>query len=251
MRASFLNRLTSTLCFFRALGRFSSHALPVLLLLPMYYRCILARRLFFHPPSRVCVYTITAVRAGKSEEERLKIIFKRMIVRLVNVHFQTGMADRFPCKEREFFRFFVFLVLSCALAYATVEWRDRERGRRTKNKKLPFFHFHEISLFGGANIRRGECILRFFLTWNSWPEKTTRDLLSIIDHEKTSLFVTVFLRVFLHFLEKESSFRALSFSLSFISHTHAVLIARLILTIMASTTCGSSLERAQTSVCVV
>jgi len=112
----------------------------------------------------VCVYTITAVRAGKSEEERLKIIFKRMIVRLVNVHFQTGMADRSPCKEREFFRFFVFLGLSCALAYATVEWRDRERGRRTKNKKLPFFHFHEISLFGGANIRRGECILRFFLT---------------------------------------------------------------------------------------
>ena len=115
----------------------------------------------------MCVYTITAVRAGKSEEERLKIIFKRMIVRLVNVHFQTGMADRSPCKEREFFRFFVFSFFWSFRALwhtrpSSGETENEEGGQKTK--KLPFFHLHEISLFGGANIRRGECILRFFLT---------------------------------------------------------------------------------------
>jgi len=111
------------------------------------------------------VYTITAVRAGKSEEERLKIIFKRMIVRLVNVHFQTGMADSFPCKEREFFRFFVFSFFWSFRALwhtrpSSGETENEEGGQKTKN--YLFFIFTKSLFLEGQTFVEGNAFFASF-----------------------------------------------------------------------------------------
>ena len=121
-----------------------------------FFRCItdvlLARRVFFHPPSGVCVCVcvlyITA-RALERVKLRLKIIqTDDEIVRLVNVYFETVWDTPIQFQIERFFRFFVFLFLSVSVRalwhsensrlWNTTE-RERERGRNKKNK-LPFFH---------------------------------------------------------------------------------------------------------------
>ena len=69
MRASLLNRLTYTLCFFRA-SLLLTRALPFLL--PMYYRCITSASFILSPSLLVCVCVCNIyhrTRAGKSEDE--------------------------------------------------------------------------------------------------------------------------------------------------------------------------------------
>ena len=88
-----------------------------------FFRCItdvlLARRVFFHPPSGVCVCVcvlyITA-RALERVKLRLKIIqTDDEIVRLVNVYFETVWDTPIQFQIERFFRFFVFLFLSVSV----------------------------------------------------------------------------------------------------------------------------------------
>ena len=88
-----------------------------------FFRCItdvlLALRVFFHPPSGVCVcvcvLSITA-RALERVKMRLKIIqTDDEIVRLVNVYFETVWDTPIQFQIERFFRFFVFLFLSVSV----------------------------------------------------------------------------------------------------------------------------------------
>ena len=116
-----------------------------------FFRCItdvlLARRVFFHPPSGVCVCVCVCITARALErvKMRLKIIqTDDEIVRLVNVYFETVWDTSVQFQIERFFRFFVFLfsVSVRELWHSfTVEWNTTEREReREKKNKLPFFH---------------------------------------------------------------------------------------------------------------
>ena len=140
MRASLLNRLTYTLCFFRA-SLLLTRALPVLLLLfPMYYRCITSASFILSPSLWcVCVIYITA-----SALERVKMILK--IIQTDEIVRQRILRNRkgytHPLSNREFFRFFVFLFLSVSFrelwhSDSRVE-HNRER-EREKTKTTTFF----------------------------------------------------------------------------------------------------------------
>jgi len=218
MRASFLNRLTYTLCFFRALGRFCSHALPVLLL-PMYYRCILARRLFFHPPSRVCVYYHR--RARWKEWRRA---FENYIQTDDRSSRQRTLSNRygrpFPLQRKRVFSFFRF-----SGPFVRSGIRDRRvarqrTGKEDKKQKTTFFSFsRNLSFWRGKHSQRG---MHSSLLFNvKFVARKDHERSPFAQTTKKLLFVTVFfLRVFLHFYKKESSFRALSFPLSLLSHIH-------------------------------
>ena len=120
---------------------FSSRALVLFFF--FFVRCItdvlLARRVFFHPPSVcVCVLYITA-RALERVKMSLKIIQTDEIVRLVNVYFETVWDTPIPFQIESFFvfSFFCFFLFPFeSYGIATVEWntteRERERERETK-----------------------------------------------------------------------------------------------------------------------
>ena len=102
-----------------------------------FFRCItdvlLARRVFFHPPSGVCVCVLyITARALERVKMRLKIIqTDDEIVRLVNVYFETVWDTPVPFQIERFFRFFVFLFVSALWHSFTVsrlgtQQRDRE-----------------------------------------------------------------------------------------------------------------------------
>ena len=100
-----------------------TRALPVLLLLllllPMYYRCITRASCILSPSLWVCVCVcvlyITA-RALERVKMRLKIIqTDDEIVRLVNVYFETVWDTPVQFQIERFFRFFVFLFLSVSV----------------------------------------------------------------------------------------------------------------------------------------
>ena len=142
-----MNRLTYALCFFRA-SLLLTRALPVLLLLlllPMYYRCITRASCILSPSLWcvcVCVLCITA-RALERVKMRLKIIqTDDEIVRLVNVYFETVWDTPVPFQIERFFRFFVFLFLSesYGIALQSSGTQQREREREKQKNKLPFFH---------------------------------------------------------------------------------------------------------------
>ena len=85
MRASLLNRLTYTLCFFRA-SLLLTRALPLLLLLllllPMYYRCITRASCILSPSLGVCVCVLyITARTLERVKMSLKIIQTDEIVR--------------------------------------------------------------------------------------------------------------------------------------------------------------------------
>ena len=134
MRASFLNRLTYTLCFFRA-SLLLTRALPVLLLLlllPMYYSRVVYS--FTLPLVCVCILYITA-RALERVKMSLKIIQTDEIVRLVNVYFETVWDTPIPFQIESFFvfSFFCFFLFPFeSYGIATVEWTTTERERETK-----------------------------------------------------------------------------------------------------------------------
>ena len=137
-----MNRLTYTLCFFRA-SLLLTRALPVLLL-PMYYRCI-TRASFILSPSLwcvcVCVLYITA-RALERVKMSLKIIQTDEIVRLVNVYFETVWDTPIPFQIESFFvfSFFCFFLFPFeSYGIATVEWNTTERERETKKYNYLFF----------------------------------------------------------------------------------------------------------------
>jgi len=131
-----------------------------------FFRCItdvlLARRVFFHPPSVcVCVLYITA-RALERVKMRLKIIqTDDEIVRLVNVYFETVWDTPVPFQIESFFvfSFFCFFLFpferyGIALQSSGTQQREREREREQKNKKLPFFHsfcFEEANIYFEGN----------------------------------------------------------------------------------------------------
>ena len=151
MRASFLNRLTYTLCFFRA-SLLLTRALPVLLL-PMYYRCI-TRASFILSPSLwcvcVCVLYITA-RALERVKMSLKIIQTDEIVRLVNVYFETVWDTPIPFQIESFFVFsffcfFLFPFESCGIERPQSSGTQRREREREKQKKNYLF----FTLFGGG-----------------------------------------------------------------------------------------------------
>lgn len=116
----------------------------------------------------------------------------------------------FKSRVFSFFRFSVsFCFLSRAVAYSDpsrVE-RNGERERETK-KKLPFFHS-----FWRRQTRTYRMQKK---SYNSWPEKTPREISSRSDHEKTALCDCI-MYLFLHRGIVVSS--ALSLSL-LSSHTH-------------------------------
>ena len=122
------------------------------------------------------------------------------------------MGYTHPFSNREFFRFFVFLFLSVSFRelwhIATpVEWNATERERERNKKKTTFF-----SLFlEEANTYRMQK-----KSYNSWPEKTPREISSRSDHEKTALCDCI---LSMYSFIEESSFRALSLSL-LSSHHH-------------------------------
>ena len=132
---------------------FSSHALFLFFFFFFFFRCItdvlLARRVFFHPPSVcVCVLYITA-RALERVKMSLKIIQTDEIVRLVNVYFETVWDTPIPFQIESFFVFsffcfFLFPFESYDIAKTVdcgTQQREREREReRNKKYKLPFFH---------------------------------------------------------------------------------------------------------------
>ena len=145
-----MNRLTYALCFFRA-SLLLTRALPVLLLLlPMYYRCITRASCILSPSLWcvcVCVLYITA-RALERVKMRLKIIQTGdEIVRLVNVYFETVWDTPVPFQIESFFVFsffcfFLFPFESYGIAKTVdcgTQQRERER-ERNKKYKLPFFH---------------------------------------------------------------------------------------------------------------
>ena len=108
-----------------------------------FFRCItdvlLARRVFFHPPSVcVCVLYITA-RALERVKMSLKIIQTDEIVRLVNVYFETVWDTPIPFQIESFFvfSFFCFFLFpferyGIALQSTVEHNRERERERETK-----------------------------------------------------------------------------------------------------------------------
>ena len=145
MRASVLNRLTYTLCFFRA-SLLLTRALPLLLLLlllPMYYRCITRASCILSPSLGVCVCTIYhRTRAGKSEDE-----FENYSNRWDRSSCQRILWNRMgythPFSNREFFRFFVFLSVSVRALWHSdrrVE-HNRESWEREKQKNITTFFF--------------------------------------------------------------------------------------------------------------
>ena len=240
MRASFLNRLTYTLCFFRA-SLLLTRALPVLLLLllPMYYRSI-TRASFILSPSLWCVCVCVCnichrTRAGKSEDEFENYIQTDEIVRQRILWNRMGYTH--PFSNREFFRFFVFLFLSVSFRElwhsGTVEWntteRERERGR--KNKKTTFF-----SLFlkkANVSFLRGEWWMlllwwmqkkEFYIRGRKRPHHSRSPFRS--HHEKTALCDCI---VSLYFFTERNRRFARSLFLFYHhthTHTHTVLIAR-------------------------
>ena len=116
----------------------------------------------------------------------------------------------FKSRVFSFFRFSVsFCFLSGAMAYSDpsrVE-RNGERERERNKKKTTFF-----SLFlEEANTYRMQK-----KSYNSWPEKTPREISSRSDHEKTALCDCI---LSMYSFIEESSFRALSLSL-LSSHHH-------------------------------
>jgi len=116
----------------------------------------------------------------------------------------------FKSRVFSFFRFSVsFCFLSRAMAYSDpsrVE-RNGERERERNKKKTTFF-----SLFlEEANTYRMQK-----KSYNSWPEKTPREISSRSDHEKTALCDCI---LSMYSFIEESSFRALSLSL-LSSHHH-------------------------------
>ena len=123
---------------------FSSHALFLFFFFFFFFffRCItdvlLARRVFFHPPSVcVCVLYITA-RALERVKMSLKIIQTDEIVRLVNVYFETVWDTPIPLQIESFFvfSFFCFFLFPFErYGIATVEWNTTER-ERERNKKI-------------------------------------------------------------------------------------------------------------------
>ena len=131
---------------------FSSRALFLFFFFFFFFRCItdvlLARRVFFHPPSGcvcvcVCVLSITA-RALERVKMRLKIIqTDDEIVRLVNVYFETVWDTSVPFQIERFFRFFFFFFLfpfeSYGIALQSSGTQRREREREKQKNKLPFF----------------------------------------------------------------------------------------------------------------
>ena len=209
-----MNRLTYTLCFFRA-SLLLTRALPVLLL-PMYYRCI-TRASFILSPSLwcvcVCVLYITA-RALERVKMSLKIIQTDEIVRLVNVYFETVWDTPIPFQIESFFVFsffcfFLFPFESCGIERPQSSGTQRrdERERERNKKKTTFF-----SLFlEEANTYRMQK-----KSYNSWPEKIPREISSRSDHEKTALCDCI---LSMYSFIEESSFRALSLSL-LSSHHH-------------------------------
>ena len=175
MRASVLNRLTYTLCFFRA-SLLLTRALPVLLLLlllllPMYYRCITRASCILSPSLGVCVCTIYhRTRAGKSEDE-----FENYSNRCDRLSCQRILCNRMgythPSSNREFFRFFVFLFLSVSVralwhSDSRVEHnRERERERETKKYNYLFFtlfvkgkHLLLVRGMNSSRLLNEECI---------------------------------------------------------------------------------------------
>ena len=125
---------------------FSSRALFLFFFFFFFFRCItdvlLARRVFFHPPSGVCVRVLyITARALERVKMRLKIIqTDDEIVRLVNVYFETVWDTPVPFQIERFFRFFVFLFLSVSVRElwhsftvdCGTQQRERERERETK-----------------------------------------------------------------------------------------------------------------------
>ena len=143
---------------------FSSRALFLFFFFFFFFRCItdvlLARRVFFHPPSGVCVCVLyITARALERVKMRLKIIqTDDEIVRLVNVYFETVWDTPVPFQIERFFRFFVFLFLSVSVRAlwhsftvdCGTQQREREREREKQKNKLPFFHsflFEEANIF--------------------------------------------------------------------------------------------------------
>ena len=106
-----------------------------------FFRCItdvlLARRVFFHPPSVcVCVLYITA-RALERVKMYLKIIFKRKRS-FVNVYFENVRETPIPFQIESFFvfSFFCFFLFPFeSYGIATVEWNTTERERERETKK--------------------------------------------------------------------------------------------------------------------
>ena len=146
MRASVLNRLTYTLCFFRA-SLLLTRALPLLLLLlllPMYYRCITRASCILSPSLGVCVCVLyITARALERVKMRLKIIqTDDEIVRLVNVYFETVWDTPVPFQIESFFVFsffcfFLFPFESYDIA-KTVDCgtQQREREREREKQKI-------------------------------------------------------------------------------------------------------------------
>ena len=135
---------------------FSSRALFLFFFFFFFFRCItdvlLARRVFFHPPSGVCVCVLyITARALERVKMRLKIIqTDDEIVRLVNVYFETVWDTPVPFQIERFFRFFVFLFLSVSVRAlwhsftvdCGTQQREREREReRERNKKINYLFF--------------------------------------------------------------------------------------------------------------
>ena len=135
---------------------FSSHALFLFFFFFFFFfRCItdvlLARRVFFHPPSGVCVCVLyITARALERVKMRLKIIqTDDEIVRLVNVYFETVWDTPVPFQIESFFVFsffcfFLFPFESYGIAKtvdcgAQQRERERERERETKNINYLFF----------------------------------------------------------------------------------------------------------------
>jgi hypothetical protein len=128
---------------------FSSRALFLFFFFFFFFRCItdvlLARRVFFHPPSGVCVCVLyITARALERVKMRLKIIqTDDEIVRLVNVYFETVWDTPVPFQIERFFRFFVFLFLSVSVRElwhsftvdCGTQQRERERERERETKK--------------------------------------------------------------------------------------------------------------------
>jgi hypothetical protein len=210
---------------------FSSHALFFFF---FFFRCItdvlLARRVFFHPPSVcVCVLYITA-RALERVKMSLKIIQTDEIVRLVNVYFETVWDTPIPFQIESFFvfSFFCFFLFPFeSYGIATVEWNTTER-ERERNKKINYLFF-TLFVKGKHLLVRGmnsslllieECI-KFSEKFVVAGKDHERSPL-FVDHEKTALCDCI-MYLFLHRGIVVSS--ALSLSL-LSSHTHTVLIAR-------------------------
>ena len=133
---------------------FSSRALFLFFFFFFFFRCItdvlLARRVFFHPPSGVCVCVLyITARALERVKMRLKIIqTDDEIVRLVNVYFETVWDTPVPFQIERFFRFFVFLFLSVSVRAlwhsftvdCGTQQRERER-ERERNQKINYLFF--------------------------------------------------------------------------------------------------------------